>query len=266
MEDSRTYSVYPSDLNIELAFRKFRDYLVENKYEGGKKTSEGHIFKLNVSPYRTLLANDFNEFMKLLDKFPNSLPLEVHTSWKKKSDVVFANYIYLSKSKLNVSVNSDDLDIISAIHDKIAEAFQASNPHQEQIERLSKYNLKKSIFLAHRFDEYGNKQAEVLNRFLIRLGFDVKEGSGYEAKDIPDKVGGKIRQQDIFICLVTPGDTSWILSEAAFAKGHNKYIVIICQEDVTFSKGIIGGDYEHLSFPKSNVEKCFSDLVYALPV
>ena len=169
MEDSRTYSVYPSDLNIELAFRKFRDYLAENKYEGGKKTSEGHIFKLNVSPYRTLLANDFNEFMKLLDKFPNSLPLEVHTSWKKKSDVVFANYIYLSKSELNVSVNSDDLDIISAIHDKIAEAFQASNPRQEQIERLSKYNLKKSIFLAHRFDEYGNKQAEVLNRFLIRL-------------------------------------------------------------------------------------------------
>ncbi|MBI5204877.1 MAG: hypothetical protein HZA11_08175 [Nitrospirae bacterium] len=266
MEDSRTYSVYPSDLNIFVAFRQFGDYLKENNYEGGKQTSNSHKFKLNVSPYRTLLASDFNEFIKLLEKFPNALPLEVHTSWKKKSNIMLANYIHISKSELMVSVNSDDLDIISAIHDKLKECFQAANPHQEQIERLSKYNLKKSIFLAHRFDEYGNKQAETLNRFLRRLGFDVKEGSGYEAKDIPDKVASKIRSQDIFISLVTPGDTSWILSEAAFAKGKNKYIIIICQDDVTFNKGIIGGDYEHLSFPKDSLEKCFSALVDALPV
>ena len=266
MEDSRTYSVYPSDLNILRALRYFKEYLGENKYKGGKKTTTDHKFKLNVSLHRTLLANDFEEFLKLLEKFPNSLPLEIHTSWKKKSDIGFANYIYISKSSFMVSVNSDDLDIVSAIHDKLKECFQASNPHQEQIERLSKYDLKKSIFLAHRFDEYGNKQAEILNRFLVRLGFDVKEGSGYEAKDIPDKVAAKIRSQDIFLCLATPGDLSWGVSEAAFAKGQNKYIVIICQKDVTFSKGIIGGDYEHLTFPNENIEKSFSDIVYALPV
>jgi hypothetical protein len=165
-----------------------------------------------------------------------------------------------------ISVNSDDLDTVSAVHDKLREIFHASNPHQEQIERLSKYNLKKSIFLAHRFDDYGNKQGEILNRFLRRLGFDVKEGSGYETRDIPDKVAEKIRSQDIFICLVTPGEASWILSEASFAKGRNKYIIIICQDNITFSKGIIGGDYEHLLFPKDNIENSFSDLVYALPV
>ncbi len=58
----------------------------------------------------------------------------------------------------------------------------------------------------------------------------------------------------------------WILSEAAYAKGKNKYIIIICQDDITFNKGIIGGDYEHLTFPKDLIEKCFSDLVYALPI
>ena len=46
-------------------------------------------------------------------------------------------------------------------------------------------------------------------------GFDILEGSGYEARDIPDKVAEKIMSQDIFICLVTPGDTLWILSETA---------------------------------------------------
>jgi hypothetical protein len=265
MEDAREYSVYPSDLNIFQAFKDFKEYLDDSGYEGGKKTTESHRFSLEISPYRSLLASDFNEFLKLLGKYPNSLPLEVHTLWKKKENNWFANYIRISSAKLVISVNSDNLEIVSAIHDKLRELFCASNPHQEHIDRLSKYDLKKSIFLAHRFDEYGNKQAEILNRFLRRLGFDVKEGSGYEAKDIPDKVADKIRSQDIFICLVTPGDSSWVLSEAAFAKGRNKYIVIVCQDDITFNKGIIGGDYEHLLFPKENIEKCFSDLIYTLP-
>jgi hypothetical protein len=266
MEDSRDYSVYPSDLDILNAFKRFREYLMESGYEGGKQTRSEHKFKLEVTPFRTLLATDFDEFIKLLEKFPKSLPLEVHTTWKKKkSNIGFANYIYISKSLLSISVNSDDLDVISAIHDKLQDCFQAFNPAQEQIERLSKYGLKKSIFLAHRFDDYGNLMAGILQRFLQRLGFDVKEGSGYEAKDVPDKVGSKIKSQDIFICLVTPGDTSWILSEASFAKGYGKYIIIISQNDVDFRKGIIGGDYEHISFPPDNIEKCFSDLIYALP-
>jgi hypothetical protein len=266
MEDSRKYLVYPSDLDIVKSFRELKAYLNDCGYEGGKRTLAEHSFKLEVTPYRTLLPSNFDEFLKVLEKFPNSLPLEVHTSWKKKRDIGFANYIYISKSMIMVSVNSDDLDIISAIHDKLREVFQASNPHQEQIEHLSKYDLKKSIFLAHRFDEDGNRQAEILGRFLRRLGFDVKEGLGYETKDIPDKVASKIKSQDIFVSLVTPGDASWVLSETAYAKGIKKYIVIICQKDVDFKKGIIGGDYEHLSFPKDNIEKCFSDLLYSLPV
>lgn len=265
MEDSRDYLVYPSDLNIFTAFKEYSDYLREAGYVGGKQTNDSHKFRLEINPYRSLLARDFDEFLKLLEKHPRSLPIEVHTHWGKSNKTGFANFIYISSSRISISVNSDDLDIVSAIHDKLRVIFHASNPHQEHIDRLSKYGLKKSIFLAHRFDEYGNKQAEILNKFLRRLGFDVKEGSGYEAKDIPDKVAEKIKSQDILICLVTPGDSSWILSEIAFAKGRNKYIIIVCQDDVAFNKGIIGGDYEHILFPKDIVEKSFSDLIYALP-
>lgn len=266
MEDSRDYSVYPSNLDIPSSFKRYKEFLQDREYKGGEKTSDRHKFSLAVSPYRTLLAKDFEEFIKLLDKYPNSLPIELHTLWKKGSTLWFANYIYLSKSSLSISVNSDDLDIISSVHDNLQDCFQASNPHQDQIERLSKYGLKKSIFLAHRFDELGSELSSILNRFLVRLGFDVKEGAGYEAKDIPEKVAMKIDCQDIFIALVTSGDNSWILSEAAYAKGKNKYLIIICQDSVTFNKGIIGGDYEHLPFPEASIEKCFSELVYALPV
>ena len=265
MEDSRDYSVYPSNLDIPAAFKCYRDFMKSRGYEGGKITTSNHKFSLDVSPYRTLLANNFVEFIGLLEKYPHSLPIEIHTKWEKGKNIWFANYIYITKSSLSVSVKSDDLDVISSVHDNIQQCFQASNPHGEQIERLSKYGLKKSIFLAHRFDEIGNSLSANLERFLVRLGFDVKEGSGYETKDIPEKVAAKIDTQDIFVCLVTPGDTSWILSEAAYAKAKNKYLIIVCQDGVNLNKGIIGGDYEHLPFPEGVVEKCFSDLVYALP-
>lgn len=137
--------------------------------------------------------------------------------------------IYLAKSSLSVSVRSDDLDVISSVHDNLRDCFHASNPHQDQIQRLSKYGLKKSIFLAHRFDEIGNEIFAIVSRFLSRLGFEVKEGSGYETKGIPDKVAAKINNQDMLICLVTRGDSSWILSEVAYAKAKNKYPIILCQ-------------------------------------
>jgi hypothetical protein len=130
---------------------------------------------------------------------------------------------------------------------------------------VSRYDLKPTVFLAHRFDEQGRNYAETLGRFLRRLGFEVLAGEGYEARDIPAKVVERLRSQDIFVCLVSEGDPTWILSEAAFARGLSKYIVILVQDDLQFKKGIIGTDYEHMTFPKGFIEKTYCDLLYALP-
>ena len=122
------------------------------------------------------------------------------------------------------------------------------------------------MFLAHRFDAEGKAAADALDRFLRRLGFDVVEGEGYEAREIPAKVSERIAAQDIFMCLATNGDHSWILSEAAYAKGLNKYIVLLCEDGVEFKKGILGQDYEYIVYPRGFIEKAFTDLLYALPV
>ena len=104
-----------------------------------------------------------------------------------------------------------------------------------------------------------------MTRLLTSIGFQVLEGSGYESRDIPSKVLDKIKQQDIFICLVTPGNHSWILSEASTAKALNKYIVIICPANTQFDKGILGQDFEYITFPEGFIEKIFIDIIYALP-
>jgi len=159
----------------------------------------------------------------------------------------------------------DDMNQMAGLHEKFREIFQASNPPIEKNLKIKKGLLKKSIFLAHRFDKLGQETANVLTKFLYRLGFNILEGSGYESTDIPDKVIEKVQTQDIFICLITTGDNHWILSETAYAKALNKYIILIKQDDVDFNSGIIGSDFEYLIFPVGIIEKIFTDLIYALP-
>jgi len=266
MRERRVYTVYPSDLQIASAFRQYGEFLQARGYVARKKGSEDQCFSIEVSPHRSFGAEDFDEFLAILGRYPHSLPIELGCSWEKNKTQSFWGYIHIEKSRLRISVSSADLDIISSVHDALQQCFQASNPDASQRERLSRYGLKKSIFVAHRFDKTGVALATTMGTFLRRLGFDVKEGAGYETKNIPEKVAKRINAQDIFLCVVSPGDTSWVLSEAAYAKGRNKYLIVVCQTGVSFNKGIIGGDYEHLSFPRMNIEKCFSDLVYALPI
>lgn len=193
------------------------------------------------------------------------MPIYVHSHWKKDGKDV-ACIINIFSSNIDATVESDDIDRITLIHDAIKEIFKATNPIAEDMKKRSRFDVKKSLFIAHRFDGDGNTIANELKKFLSRLGFDVLEGSGYEAGDIPDKVSRKIESQDIFICIVTPGDNTWIISEAGYAKALKKYIVVLSEEGSEFSKGIIGADYEYISFPKGNITNIYSELLYALPV
>lgn len=266
MKDIRIYPAYPSDLDVLSSFMKLEEYLRRCNFEEDESANCPRIqYTLEVSSTRTLIAHSFHEFIDLLRQFQQSLPINIHGHFfnKKKEHVTII--VSLLKSALIVTIESNDLNIISAFHEKAKGFFQASNPLENEEKPVSRYGLKKTIFLAHRFDEAGNEICSRLNTFLKRLGFDVKEGAGYEARNIPEKVTRKIKEQDIFICLVTPGDSSWILSEASTAKALNKYMIIVSQMGIEFSKGILGQDYEYLEFPDENIEKIYSKLLYALP-
>jgi len=267
MEDIRKYSVYPSNLDIRLSCKKLRDYFDRSKYtENNESCTRNVHYKIYISKERTLNTKDYSEFMQAMEQYPNTSHIFVHSHWVGNNGVSFQCEIAITTSHLEVSIKADDLNIISAIHDNIRDIFQASNPQSEEIKRRARYNVKKSVFLAYRFDDCGTATAKELKEFLKGLGFHVLEGEGYEAKNIPAKIEQRIRSQDIFICLVTPGDPSWIQSEASFAKALNKYLIILFQDDATFNKGIIGNDYEHLTFPKDRIEKVYTDLLHNLPI
>jgi hypothetical protein len=130
-----------------------------------------------------------------------------HSHWKSENNEIGID-IEISGTGIEIGVSGDQATILG-IHESIREVFNASNPDPKKTPFLTRYNLKKSVFLAHRFDEEGNTVAQTLKIFLSRLGFQVVEGEGYETRNIPDKVTDRIRPQDIFVLLVTPGDAAW---------------------------------------------------------
>ena len=246
MEENRIYSVYPSNLDVVSAIKQFDEYLSKAGYEPNKKT-EGSNLSLQVDPYRSLSAESWAEFIDLFERYPSALP-SFNFGWTKTGDIVIAAAVTVLESKLIISAKSDDHDRVAGLHETLKTVFKASNP-PVGYKQISRYNLKKSIFIAHRFDERGDKTAGIISKYCSLLGFEVKDGTGYESRVIPDKVAERIRSQDIFIVIFTQGKHDWLISEMAYAKGLDKYLIVMADSSLDVSKGIAGGDFEHISFP-----------------
>ncbi len=264
MRDLRSYCVYPSDINLPRAFAKAKEALSRLGFEEVSSGCDQIRYSVHLPAERRLSSTVYSEFLEILNDYPHPKAVFTHSHWKTKNAPLSLD-IDVSSRNIEIAVSGGRSDIL-AVHDTLKDVFRASNPEADRSPSLSQYNLKKSVFLAHRFDETGKSAAEPIRIFLRRLGFDVIDGEGYESRDIPEKVADRIRSQDILLLLVTPGDSTWVLSEAAYAKGKNKYIVALVQDGLTPNKGIIGSDHEHITFPEGRIEKAFNDLLFALPI
>jgi hypothetical protein len=262
MEENRIYSVYPSNLDIIGAIKQFDEYLAKAGYKPNKK-SEGSKLSLQIDPYRWLNAESWAEFIDLFERYPSALP-SFNFGWTKKGNIWIAAAVTVFESKLLISVNSDDPDRVAGLHETLKTFFKASNPPVSH-KPIGRYNLKRSIFVAHRFDDRGNEVAGIISKYCSLLGFEVKDGIGYESRVIPDKVTERIQSQDIFIVIFTQGKHDWLISEMSYAKGLNKYLIVLAEGSLEIAKGIVGSDFEHISFPSDNLYKCLMDLLYVLP-
>ncbi|OHB67909.1 MAG: hypothetical protein A2Y77_03445 [Planctomycetes bacterium RBG_13_62_9] len=262
MEENRVYNTYPSNLDIVRAIKEFDEYLSKSGYKPNDR-SEGGTLSLQVDPHRRLNAESWAEFITLLERHPSALP-SFNFGWTKEGDIWIAAAVSVRESQLVISVNSSDHDRVAGVHEVLKAAFKASNPPTSE-KPMSRYRLKKSIFIAHRFDDRGKEVGGIIGRFCSLLGFEVKDGMGYESRVIPDKVAERIESQDIFIVIFTEGKNDWLISEMSYAKGLNRYLIVLADSSLDVPKGIVGSDFEHISFPPDNPYKCLIDLLYALP-
>ena len=128
MRDERKYSAYPSDLDILQSFIQLQDYFIECGYEEDLECCDKISYDLRLNEFRSLHAENFSEFLHVLEQYPHTSSIGMHTHWKRESDDTFVFNVSLRPSELEISIKSDDLNTIDAVHDKAKEFFRACNP------------------------------------------------------------------------------------------------------------------------------------------
>ncbi|MGA2796206.1 MAG: hypothetical protein ABSE63_01375 [Thermoguttaceae bacterium] len=128
MRDERKYSAYPSDLDVLQSFIQLQDYLIECGYEEDLECCDKISYDLRLNEFRSLHADNYSEFLHVLEQYPHANSIGMHTHWKRGSDDTFVFNISLGPSGIEISIKSDDLNTIDAVHDKTKECFRASNP------------------------------------------------------------------------------------------------------------------------------------------
>ncbi len=132
MRDERKYSAYPSDLDVLQSFIQLQDYLIECGYEEDTDCCNNIAYKLKLNEFRELNAENFSEFLRVLEQYPHAGSIAIHTHWKRESDETFVFNISLHQSEIEISVKSEDLNTIADVHDKAKEFFRAYNPPQNK--------------------------------------------------------------------------------------------------------------------------------------
>jgi len=132
MREERKYSVYPSDLDVLQSFIQLQDYLIECGYEEDTDCCDKISYDLKLNEFRSLHADNYSEFLRVLEQYPHASSIGIHTHWKRESGDTFMCNISLHQSEMEISVKSEDLNTIAAIHDKAKEFFMAYNPPQNK--------------------------------------------------------------------------------------------------------------------------------------
>lgn len=124
--------------------------------------------------------------------------------------------------------------------------------------------LKRSVFIAHSFDDQGRSYAFQVTRFLGLLRFQVSTGEGFSPERVSTKVKRRLKSQEIVVVVLSAQqDPAWLIQEATAADVSEKPIIILVEEGVDFKAGLLG-DIEYVRFPKGHVAETFAPMLEGL--
>jgi len=124
--------------------------------------------------------------------------------------------------------------------------------------------LRRSVFIAHSFDEGGRSYAYQLMKFFSLIGFEVATGEGFSPEKVSSKVKRRLQAQEIVtVILSEKQDPTWLTQEIAGADFIQKPIILLIEEGVEFKPGIIG-DLEYIPFPKNRISETITPILEGL--
>ena len=181
----------------------------------------------------------------------------------KKGDENF--YFYLTKlrnihgqdrlvARANDISSASELDSITSNLGLVPD--DNSTPYSEKIKR--------SIFIAHRFNETGIECADKIARFLELLGFSVSTGRGFAPTSVGEKVKARMERMAIVFVILSPGDDdTWLIQESILALAKDKPIFILKDISSDFKPAILG-DQEYIPFQVPAIESAYISILEGL--
>lgn len=259
MQKMIKYHIWPRDINFGEKFNSLMKYMNDRNFELSQSTLTQFIIIENK--YNSYSFGSIEEFIELLQKLPYMNYFHTKLRFIKNNDDIYLYFTYNARS-IDVSVDTKDNDFLETLHNFIKENFNLDNPYLNSDDQNRAFYPNPTIFIGRHFDENASLKYRKLSDFLTQIGFSIKEGEDYSSSSIPEQVKSRINSQDIFIALIT-GDKNhdWIVSEASYAHGRDKHIILIIENGSSFNPSILGNDLEQIRFSADCIEKSFHKLI-----
>ena len=164
---------------------------------------------------------------------------------------------------IRVNMARNTADSINALFRAFEETFAllTLRPPVETDEQTAK---RRTVFVAHSFDERGKSYAYEVIKLLSLLGFQVTTGEGYSPEGVSTKVRKRLLAQEVVIAILSKReDSTWLTQEAAGAAFTNKPLILLIEEEVAFKAGVLG-DLEYIRFSEGQISTTFVPLLEGL--
>lgn len=161
--------------------------------------------------------------------------------------------------------STEALPLLQTIEETLG--LTPAHPREESevaAEGEGRLRLKRTVFIAHSFDDVGRSYAFQLTKFLSLLGFEVATGEGFSPESVSAKVRRRLLAQEIVIAVMShKDDLTWLIQESASVSLVAKPIFLLIERGVEFKPGILG-DQEYILFEPGQITGAFTPILEGL--
>ena len=258
------YRIWPRDIRFEDGLLAITEFARKRKLTPGYgKVIFDRQFTVTISELENIRCESFDEFVEVLRRTPvfESFTCNPFFSGNKQEQYLRTGVSFDHRS-VEIDADSDDVDLVEATHRFLKNTFNLRNPEiPPSPDDRPKY-LQPTVFIGRHFDKVGDEYYAKLSRFLELLGFEIKQGEEYTSQAIPEKVKARIDTQDIFLGIVS-GERKheWLIAEPSYALGKGKHVILVVENEASYTPTILGQDLEHVRFDRGHIEQTFIPLL-----
>jgi len=160
---------------------------------------------------------------------------------------------------------AEALQMLQAFEDALGlKPARPDPPEPEPDNEVRLPALKRTVFIAHSFDDAGRSYAFQLTKFLSLLGFQIATGEGFAPESISAKVKRRLAAQEVVVVVMSEKqDLTWLVHETAGAAATAKPVILLIEKGIDFKLGILG-DLEYIVFEPRQIAETFTPILEGL--